>query len=94
MSSRPTLLVLHTLSPEHLAQIGAGTTVADIGAGEGYYTVRLAERVGAKGRVLVTTFASNAARLQTQGEVARDTGRRICVAGRSISICGNAGPCR
>ncbi len=35
-----------------LARIGAGTTVADIGAGEGYYTVRLAERVGAKGRVL------------------------------------------
>jgi ubiquinone/menaquinone biosynthesis C-methylase UbiE len=27
-------------------------TVADIGAGEGYYTVRLAERVGAEGRVL------------------------------------------
>lgn len=39
---------------------------------------------GAKGRVLVTTFASNAARLQTLGEVARDTGRRICVAGRSL----------
>lgn len=35
-----------------LAQIGAGTTVADIGAGEGYYTIRLAERVGPKGRVL------------------------------------------
>ena len=35
-----------------LAQIGAGTTVADIGAGEGYYTIRLAERVGEKGRVL------------------------------------------
>jgi len=35
-----------------LAQIGAGSTVADIGAGEGYYTVRLAERVGRKGRVL------------------------------------------
>ncbi|MDP3906069.1 MAG: class I SAM-dependent methyltransferase [Novosphingobium sp.] len=35
-----------------LARIGAGTTVADIGAGEGYYTVRLAERVGMKGRVL------------------------------------------
>lgn len=32
-----------------LAAIKAGTTVADIGAGEGYYTVRLAERVGAKG---------------------------------------------
>ena len=35
-----------------LAAIKAGDTVADIGAGEGYYTVRLAERVGAKGRVL------------------------------------------
>ena len=35
-----------------LAVIGEGTTVADIGAGEGYYTVRLAERVGKKGRVL------------------------------------------
>lgn len=35
-----------------LAAIRAGTTVADIGAGEGYYTVRLAERVGANGRVL------------------------------------------
>ncbi len=35
-----------------LAVIKAGMTVADIGAGEGYYTVRLAGRVGAKGRVL------------------------------------------
>lgn len=35
-----------------LADIRPGTTVADIGAGEGYYTVRLAERVGPKGRVL------------------------------------------
>lgn len=35
-----------------LAAIASGTSVADIGAGEGYYTVRLAERVGAKGRVL------------------------------------------
>ena len=35
-----------------LAAIRPGTTVADIGAGDGYYTVRLAERVGAKGRVL------------------------------------------
>jgi protein-L-isoaspartate O-methyltransferase len=34
------------------AAIKPGMTVADIGAGEGYYTVRLAERVGAKGRVL------------------------------------------
>ena len=35
-----------------LAEINPGMTVADIGAGEGYYTVRLAEKVGAKGRVL------------------------------------------
>jgi SAM-dependent methyltransferase len=34
------------------AGIELGTTVADIGAGEGYYTMRLAERVGPKGRVL------------------------------------------
>ncbi len=32
--------------------IAPGMTVADIGAGEGYYTVRLAKRVGDKGRVL------------------------------------------
>jgi len=36
------------------------------------------------GRVLVTTFASNAARLQTLGEVAEDMGRKLCVAGRSL----------
>lgn len=38
----------------------------------------------AKGRVVVTTFASNAARLQTLGEVAKKTGRKICVTGRSL----------
>ena len=38
----------------------------------------------AKGRVLVTTFASNAARLQTLGQVAIETGRKMCVAGRSL----------
>lgn len=35
-----------------LAKIRPGTTVADIGAGDGYYTVRLAQRVGKDGRVL------------------------------------------
>lgn len=35
-----------------LARIRRGMSVADIGAGEGYYTVRLAERVGRRGRVL------------------------------------------
>ena len=34
------------------AGLEPGMTVADIGAGEGYYTVRLAEKVGAAGRVL------------------------------------------
>lgn len=34
------------------AGVAPGMTVADIGAGEGYYTVRLAERVGPGGRVL------------------------------------------
>lgn len=35
-----------------LARIAPGMTVADIGAGNGYYTVRLSERVGPEGRVL------------------------------------------
>ena len=34
------------------AKIARGMTVADIGAGEGYYTIRLAQKVGIKGRVL------------------------------------------
>jgi ubiquinone/menaquinone biosynthesis C-methylase UbiE len=34
------------------AGIAKGMTVADIGAGEGYYTIRLARRVGKDGRVL------------------------------------------
>src|SRR5689334_8217780 len=35
-----------------LAVVKAGMSVADVGAGEGYYTVRLARVVGPKGRVL------------------------------------------
>lgn len=35
-------------------------------------------------RVLVTTFASNVARMHTLGEIARETGRQVCVAGRSL----------
>jgi len=35
-----------------LAGVAPGMSVADVGAGEGYYTVRLARVVGAKGRVL------------------------------------------
>ena len=45
-----------------MADIEPGMTVADIGAGEGYYTVRLAERVGAKGRVLAEDIAIGAIR--------------------------------
>ena len=43
-----------------LAAIRDGMTVADIGAGEGYYTVRLAERVGARGRVLAEDIDAEA----------------------------------
>lgn len=43
-----------------LAGIGPGMTVADIGAGEGYYTVRLAQRVGEKGRVLAEDIDAKA----------------------------------
>ncbi|KQM17384.1 ribonuclease J [Novosphingobium sp. Leaf2] len=35
-------------------------------------------------RVMVTTFASNVARLQTLGDVAKKTGRQLCVSGRSL----------
>jgi len=43
-----------------LANIRPGMTVADIGAGEGYYTVRLAERVGKDGRVLAQDISREA----------------------------------
>ncbi|MCK0128266.1 class I SAM-dependent methyltransferase [Erythrobacter sp. F6033] len=43
-----------------LANIEEGTTVADIGAGEGYYTVRLAQRVGEDGRVLAQDISREA----------------------------------
>jgi predicted methyltransferase len=37
-----------------LLPLKAGVTVADIGAGEGYYTVRLARRLGRDGQVIAT----------------------------------------
>ena len=49
-----------------LAEIAPGMTVADIGAGDGYYTVRLAERVGEEGRVLAQDI--DRAALQRLGE--------------------------
>ena len=45
-----------------LAEIEPGMTVADLGAGNGYYTVRLAERVGAGGRVLAQDIDAAALR--------------------------------
>ncbi len=53
---------------------------------EGAVREGLLETVGAlKGRrVVVTTFASNVARLQTLAQVAEATGRQLCVAGRSL----------
>jgi ribonuclease J len=54
------------------------------GSEEGVHAGLLAQVAKATGRVLVTTFASNAARLQTIGRVASETGRRVCIAGRSL----------
>ena len=58
---------------------------ADNSGSEGSVKADLLKSVkAAKGRVLLTTFASNAARLQTMGEVARESGRTLCFAGRSL----------
>ena len=55
-----------------LAGIEAGMWVADIGAGEGYYTVRLAPLVGPRGRVLAEDIVAEtrdqlAQRVQREG---------------------------
>lgn len=58
---------------------------AEPSGSEGDLRAGLIAAVGAaKGRVVVTTFASNAARLHTLGQVAREAGRSLCVAGRSL----------
>ena len=54
------------------------------GSEEGVHEGLRTQVAKAEGRVLVTTFASNAARLQTIGRVARETNRRVCIAGRSL----------
>ena len=54
------------------------------GSEEGVHEGLLAQVAKATGRVLVTTFASNAARLQTIGQVGLETNRRVCIAGRSL----------
>ena len=54
------------------------------GSEESVHAGLLAKVQEAKGRVLVTSFASNAARLQTIGRVALEAGRQVCIAGRSL----------
>ena len=86
----------HTTSDEDMAAIGDegvlalvcdSTNVFNAEPAGSEASVRggLEEVVAAaKGRVVVTTFASNAARLHTIGEVAKATRRKLCVAGRSL----------
>ncbi|HEX8578893.1 MAG TPA: ribonuclease J [Allosphingosinicella sp.] len=83
-------------SPEALRAIGDEGVLALVCDSTNVFTAQaagseatvlsgLTEVVGAaEGRVVITTFASNAARLHTLGEVARATGRKVCVAGRSL----------
>jgi predicted methyltransferase len=54
-----------------LAGVRAGMWVADVGAGEGYYTVRLARVVGAKGRVLAEDIVAQVT-LQLTDRVQRE----------------------
>jgi ribonuclease J len=71
-----------------LALIGDSTNVFNTNASGSETDVRegLLKVVKArkKGRVVVTTFASNAARLATLGFVAKETGRHLVLAGRSM----------
>ncbi len=86
----------HPSSAETLTEIGDSGVLALVcdstntfqeqpsGSEAGVHDGLLEEVKKAKGRVLVTTFASNAARLETIGRVAVETGRTVCVAGRSL----------
>ena len=71
-----------------LAMVGDSTNVFNMEASGSEEGVRIGlnEVIKARktGRVLVTTFASNAARLHTLGEVAKDTGRHLVLVGRSM----------
>jgi predicted methyltransferase len=61
-----------------LAQIKPGMSVADVGAGEGYYTVRLAPVVGKKGRVLAEDIVP-AVRDALSNRVERDNLENVAV---------------
>ena len=60
------------------AGIAQGMTVADIGAGEGYYTIRLSPRVGKTGRVLAEDIVSET-RDALATRVARDRLENVSV---------------
>lgn len=60
------------------ASLDPGMTVADIGAGEGYYTVRLAERVGENGRVLAQDIDEDAIK-RLADRVARDSLNNVSI---------------
>jgi precorrin-6B methylase 2 len=51
--------------------VGAGSMVADIGAGQGFYTVRLARAVGDQGKVIAVDISDSALR-QLRARVERD----------------------
>lgn len=92
----PTPVIGNPTSPEKLKAIGDlgvdvmicdstnAFTEAASGSEAELFDGLLAAVNDSPGRVLVTTFASNAARLHTIGKVAEASGRRVAVAGRSI----------
>jgi ribonuclease J len=57
----------------------------DSGSEGSVYSDLLKSVTEARGRVVVTTFASNAARLETLGKVAKAANRKLCFAGRSLN---------
>lgn len=84
-------------SAEELTAIGASGVLAMVGDSTNVFNTEASGsesdvRAGLlqlikgrkKGRVVVTTFASNAARIATLGHVARETGRHLVLAGRSM----------
>lgn len=74
-------------SDEILALIGDSTNAMVPGHSGSEVDVRasLKELVGTlKQRVVMTCFATNVARLETAAEVAKATGRRLCLVGRSM----------
>jgi ribonuclease J len=86
----------HPSSAETLTQIGDGGVLALVcdstnaflndasGSESSVHESLRNEVMKARGRVLITTFASNAARLETIGRVAIETNRKVVVAGRSL----------